>query len=662
MDNIDSFVYAIGNDYRLVSFNQKMQACFPEIKNGDFCYKVLNGSDLPCIGCPVMKTTSSAFSLYSNKLNAFLSANHASLMLPEFGFTHLVNCRYVPNNERSIMNRMMFLPVNDYFLEINLTQNKYRYLHRDESGFTVDYNVESFECLLDRLEKTVINPNDIQNFKNFWDLKLLPKKMEETTVPLSNTYREKNAVGSWDEITVTLIPEEYAGTTDQIILAVYQVKNSTQDVRKLNASEEIDSFTGLFTRRGFAVHAEEYLKDQSEGERCVIAMDVEHFRLFNKWYGRPEGDKLIKRIAIFLLEMDRMFDTVSGYAGADNFFIIMDNQPVVIDYLINGISNILDRFDGIEGFRMAFGACVCASGSEKDNEKTDIRDAMDSATTAVERLLGNYKEKICWFNREMLSDLEHEMTIAPEVERALSEHEFTFYLQPKYSVSDKRIVGSEALVRWFHKKKGLIPPSEFIPIIEKNGLVTRVDMYIWDLVCSTIKKWMNEGIEIAPISVNVSRMDIESVDVPEIFSGLIEKYQIDPKYLEIEITESAFVEDTRILKNVARRLRSAGFVVLIDDFGSGYSSLNMLKDVQADVLKMDIKFFDLNNTNYEKGVDIIESVLNMSRKMKLSVIAEGVETEDQIQVIKNIGLNYVQGFYYYKPMSVEEYEKMVKGQ
>ena len=130
--------------------------------------------------------------------------------------------------------------------------------------------------------------------------------------------------------------------------------------------------------------------------------------------------------------------------------------------------------------------------------------------------------------------------------------------------------------------------------------------------------------------------------------------------MEIEITESAFVEDTRILKNVARRLRTAGFMVLIDDFGSGYSSLNMLKDVQADVLKMDIKFFDLNNTNYEKGVDIIESVLSMSRKMKLSVIAEGVETEEQIQVIKDIGLNYVQGFYYYKPMSLEDYEKMMK--
>ncbi len=656
MDHLESLVYAVDNDYRLVSFNQSLSAVFPDAKPGDFCFQHFNGSMEPCFGCPIKSSNVSSFNIFSKALNTFLSANCAKLDLPGVGVTNLVSCRHIVNSERSLMSRMLFLPQCDYFLEINLTQNKYRYVHKNDEEYGIEYNVESFDSLISRLEKTSINPNDLQNFRNFWDFQLLSLKMAETTVPLTNTYREKNAVGSWDEVTVTLIPEVYAGTEDQIVLAIFKIKTAAQDVRKLNASEEIDSFSGLFTRRGFVLHAEEYLAERQGAEVCVIAMDVEHFRLFNKWYGSPEGDKLLKRISVFLLEMDRMFDTVSGYAGGDNFYIILDNQPVVIDYLINGISDILAKFDGVEGFRMAFGACIV------DSDKADIRDAMDSANTACERILGNYQERICWFSKEMLSDIEHEIQIAPEVERALVEKEFTFYLQPKYSVSDKKIVGSEALVRWLHKKRGLIPPSEFIPIIEKNGLVTRVDMYIWDMVCATIKKWMEEGLDIAPVSVNVSRIDIDSVDVPEIFDNLVSKYQIDRKFLEIEITESAFVEDTRVLKTVVQRLRASGFTVLIDDFGSGYSSLNMLKDVQADVLKMDIKFFDLNNTNYEKGVDIIESVLNMSRKMKLSVIAEGVETEDQIQVIKDIGLNYVQGFYYYKPMSVDEYEKMLKSE
>lgn len=655
-ESCSSFVYLIDRNYRFVSFNSKTAEYFPSAATGEFCYKVINNLDHPCPNCPLNKQNSSSFSVYSEVLNAFISASSTQIELPETGKVNLVTASFNKDSEKGLMNRMKFMVPYDNVLEINLTKNKYRYLHKDEADCQVEYNVESFEEMVERRSKTAINPNDLQHYLNFWDMKVLPKKMAETTVPLRVTFREKNAVGSWDEISVTLIPEEYVGSTDQIVLGFYNVKSSANDVRSLNASEEIDSFTGLFTQRGFIAQADEYCKEKGETDLCVIAMDVEHFRLFNKWYGRPEGDKLIKRISVFLLEMDRMFDTVSGYAGADNFFIIMDNQPVVIDYLMKGLSDILNKFDGVEGFRMAFGACTV------NKQNIDIRDAMDSASTAAERILGNYQEHICWFKKEMLSDIEHELMIAPEVERALQENEFTFYLQPKYSVSDKKIVGSEALVRWLHKKRGLIPPAEFIPIIEKNGLVTRVDMYIWELVCSTIHKWTEDGIEIAPISVNVSRIDIDCVDIPGIFENLVTKYQIDRKYLEIEITESAFVEDTKSLKNVVQRLRSLGFTVLIDDFGSGYSSLNMLKDVQADVLKMDIKFFDLNNTNYEKGVDIIESVLNMSRKMKLSVIAEGVETEEQIQVIKNIGLNYVQGFYYYKPMSVEEYEKMMKGE
>ena len=319
MESSDSIVYAIDSNYRLVSFNQKVSELISDVKKGDFCYQVFNERQNPCEKCLVNHKDSSCFNVYCKRLNAFFSASHSSLDLPEIGPVSFVSYRQNSNIEKTLMQRMAFLPPCDYFLEINLSQNKYRYLHRDDDSSAVEYNVESFDCLINRLSKTSINPNDVQNFKNFWDLKILPEKMADTTVPLVNTYREKNAVGSWDEVTVTLIPETYIGTEDQIILALYHIKNSTHDVCKLNASEEIDSFTGLYTRRGFVAHAEEYVTDRSGGDLCIIAMDVEHFRLFNKWYGRIEGDKLIKRISVFLLEMDRMFDTVSCYAGGDNF-------------------------------------------------------------------------------------------------------------------------------------------------------------------------------------------------------------------------------------------------------------------------------------------------------------------------------------------------------
>ncbi|MCF0241557.1 MAG: EAL domain-containing protein [Treponema sp.] len=656
MDSSESFLYVINQEYKLVTFNSVFSTLYPKAKIGDSCYKAMMNKDSPCSRCPLNDSYRSVFNLYNENIRRFYTVSKAKLVTPEQGTLNFMTGSFFPTLEKGLLHRMSFMAGYDYCVEINLTKNCYRILEHDDIEYEVEYNEEPFDKLLSRLQKTQINPNDMQNFLNFWDLKTLPERVKNATVPLSLAVREKNAVGSWDEVTVTLIPETLHCSEDQLMLALYSIKDASNISARLKHSDEIDSFTGLFTERSFVIRAKEYLASKQNSEVCIIAMDVEHFRLFNKWYGRIEGDKLLKRISVFLLEMDRMFDTVSGYSGGDDFFIIMDNIPVIIEYLMNGISGILSNFDGVEGFRMAFGACLM------DSEKQDIRDGMDSASTAVERLLGNYKEKICWFNKDMLKDLEYELQIAPEIEKGLDNEEFTFFLQPKYSVSEKKIVGSEALVRWKTKDHGYVAPNEFIPIIEKNGLVTRVDMYIWEKVCSTISKWKEKGIELVPVSVNVSRIDIFSVDVPEIFKNLVIKYDIDPKYVEIEITETAFAEDTRVLKEVVQKLRHYGFTVLIDDFGSGYSSLNMLKDVQADVLKMDIKFFDLNNTNYDKGVDIIESVLNMSRKMKLSVIAEGVETEEQIQVIKNIGLNYVQGFYYYQPMSVEDYEKMMKNQ
>lgn len=656
MDQAESFLYIIDKDLKLVSFNNTLSRMFPGIQPGENCYKAFYGKDVPCQSCPLKNPSQTVFNVYSESLNRYLTISKSVLSLPGQEPLTFMTGSFFPTLEKGLMSRSRFMADYDYYLEINLTKNCYRYLDHDDYEGPVEYNDEPFDKRLQRMEKTQINPNDILNFRNFWDLKTLPERMKNTTVPLSMTFREKNALSSWDEITVTLIPEDFYGSDDQVILALYSVKDALNSSQHFSHSDEIDSFTGLFTERSFIEKAREYMESKKDSEVCLIAMDVEHFMLFNKWYGRKEGDKLLKRISVFLLEMDRMFDTVSGYSGGDDFYIIMDNLPVIIDYLMNGLSDILGTFDGVEGFRMAFGACLM------DSEKPDIRDSMDCAATALERLLGNYKENICWFNKDMLKDLEHELQIAPEIEKGLDSGEFTFFLQPKYSVSEKKIVGSEALVRWNNRERGYIAPNEFIPIIEKNGLVTRVDMYIWEQVCKTIKSWKEKGMELVPVSVNVSRIDIFSVDVPEVFEKLVTKYDIDRKYVEIEITETAFAEDTRVLKEVVQKLRSNGFTVLIDDFGSGYSSLNMLKDVQADVLKMDIKFFDLDNTNYDKGVDIIESVLSMSRKMKLSVIAEGVETEEQIQVIKNIGLNYVQGYYYYQPMSVEDYEKMMKGE
>lgn len=184
-------------------------------------------------------------------------------------------------------------------------------------------------------------------------------------------------------------------------------------------------------------------------------------------------------------------------------------------------------------------------------------------------------------------------------------------------------------------------------------------MYIWDKVCQTIRRWLDEGRTALPISINVSRADIYSMDVVRILKGMIEKYNISTEYIEIEITESAYVENGSVIKDTEKAFKNAGFKILIDDFGSGYSSLNMLKDIDADVLKLDMKFLDLNPENNDKGVSIITAVLDMARQLDIPTIAEGIETDEQFKLLELLGCEYAQGYYYYRPMSISDYEKLI---
>lgn len=214
-------------------------------------------------------------------------------------------------------------------------------------------------------------------------------------------------------------------------------------------------------------------------------------------------------------------------------------------------------------------------------------------------------------------------------------------------------------MRWISPEKGFISPGQFIPLLEKNGFINKLDVYIWDKVCQTIRRWLDEGRTALPISINVSRADIYSMDVVRILKDMIEKYNISTEYIEIEITESAYVENGSIIKDTEKAFKDAGFKILIDDFGSGYSSLNMLKDIDADVLKLDMKFLDLNSKNNDKGVSIITSVLDMARQLDLPAIAEGIETDEQLKLLELLGCEYAQGYYYYRPMPISDFEKLI---
>lgn len=246
-----------------------------------------------------------------------------------------------------------------------------------------------------------------------------------------------------------------------------------------------------------------------------------------------------------------------------------------------------------------------------------------------------------------------------EIDRAFDNNEFCFYLQPKCNVATGAIVGAEALVRWNHPQYGVVSPGRFVPMLEQAGQISRLDVFVWRSVVRMLARWEREGRNLVPISVNVSMVDIDQMDVADTLTGLLNEYDVDARLLQAEITESAVARNLSKVESTIRKLHADNIAVLMDDFGSAYSSLNMLKDINVDVIKLDMKFIDLNEDNASKGLKIVESVVNMARKLRLLVIAEGAQTKQQVDQLLSVGCRYIQGYYFHEPLPVGRMEKLL---
>ncbi|HBH0600569.1 TPA: EAL domain-containing protein, partial [Clostridioides difficile] len=286
-----------------------------------------------------------------------------------------------------------------------------------------------------------------------------------------------------------------------------------------------------------------------------------------------------------------------------------------------------------------------------------INTIMDRANTARKTIKGGHKNSFAFYDKEMHKKILKEKEIENSMVDALNNGEFIVYFQPKYSLSDYQIIGAEALVRWDNPQKGLIPPIEFIPVFERNGFIVNIDFYVFEEVCKKIREWMDEGQKVVPISVNLSRMHFVNSNFIEKFKLIVDKYKIPTRLIELELTETAVLDNIEGLLDTMNNLKEKGFVISMDDFGTGYSSLNLLKELPVDILKLDRAFFtEKDESNNEKIV--ISNVIKMAKELKMKVISEGVETISQVEFLKQIGCDMVQGYLFSKPMPVKEFEKI----
>lgn len=433
------------------------------------------------------------------------------------------------------------------------------------------------------------------------------------------------------------------------MLAEYQ--NNKQSVDMMILRENNGMASGLRNSNqmvNFRRNALDLL-NHSESKIAFIQFDIRRFKVINDIYGEKIGDEILD----FVTEgLKRICGERQYYVSlrGDVFLIVTQyEQEAQLTAFVNRIRQMLGNFKGIK-IQYTFGIYMV------NDRKMELRQMGDRAAMARMAAKESVMKDVVFYQEKFKELLYMRRFIEENMKAAIAQRQFQMYLQPKYSISHNAIVGAEALVRWLHPVKGIIYPSEFIPVLEENGFIRNVDYYIWEEACRFIKRCEQEGMEGCPVSVNVSRHHLVEDEFIEVLDGLIDKMGIDKHSLELEITETV---NNQQVSEMSNRLKDEGFMLLMDDFGSGYSSLSILLETPFDVIKIDKKFME-NMLISKKGKLILEQVVAMAGKLDLGLLAEGVETREQVEFLKEIGCDMVQGFYYAKPMPAEEFYELLK--
>lgn len=384
---------------------------------------------------------------------------------------------------------------------------------------------------------------------------------------------------------------------------------------------------------------------------AFVQFDIRKFKLINDLYGEKFGDEILNFIIKRLGE----------YCHEEQFFVNLrsDVFMIVTEYgnegelteLVKHLDERITNFKDVK-LQLSYGIYTV------EDKTMELRQMEDRSAMARKAAKNNILTNVVFYKEQFKVSLYNRKFIEENMQSAITERQFMMYLQPKYSIAKNEIIGAEALVRWRHPERGMIYPNQFIPIIEENGFIKEVDYYIWAEACRFIKRCEDVGITTCPVSVNVSRVHLQDNECIRMLSEMIDDNHISKELLELEITESA---DDQQISMKALLLKEAGFTLLMDDFGSGYSSLNILLETPFDVIKLDKKFME-NMMVSNKGKLILEQVVLMADKLELGLLAEGVETKEQIDLLENIGCDQVQGYYYAKPMPEEEFFTLLKEQ
>lgn len=442
-------------------------------------------------------------------------------------------------------------------------------------------------------------------------------------------------------------------------LTIYRIKSALAHsqihlLRELRHTAEHDALTGLYNRKQLFSAIRTLLDENPQTRFLLLRLDIDGFSVLNSFWGSEKGDRFLIYIADLLKRaLIKIKLSAFGRIGADVFCVCMPYDPGTLRQSQEDLVRHLAEFDPDSAIKPSIGVYII------DEPELSVDVMYDRASMAAKSSKALYDHGISFYDPSLAQQRQENQSLIDDMAKALEQHQFLVYFQPKYNLLNHQPCGAEALVRWKHPTRGVISPGQFVPLFERNGTIGKLDYYIWEETCRLLRSWIDKGLSPLPVSVNMSRADLYNPRLVSRLNKLMKKYDLTPSLLHLELTESAYTADQDRIRSLLHSLHEAGYTILMDDFGSGYSSLNALQDLSVDVLKIGAEFLTNSDTS-DRSSRILASVIRMAGWLEMPLVVEGVETQAQCEFLQSVGCVYAQGFYFARPMPAEDYEIMLQ--
>ena len=441
-------------------------------------------------------------------------------------------------------------------------------------------------------------------------------------------------------------------TDNSTIGYFYKLTDKTAEMKAFQEGQYLathDRLTGLYTKDYFFQKAEEIIKRSPETERYMVCAHIKNFQVLNDLFGEEMGDKILVAQAA-LMKYSNMEDCIQGRISGDKFAMLITKENFNAEMTVKSLGRLHYMIDG-RNYKLS----VAMGVYNITDPEEDPQEMFEKASMAVETQDNDYQKTVVYYDTKLIQQIMQEKEMVDEFEHAIKSNQFRMFLQPQVD-ADGNMVGAEALARWQHPQRGLIFPVDFLAVAEKTRLISLLDEYMWKQAAEKLRQWKEQGYTDATISVNVSAKDFYYIDIYETLVDIVKKYEIDPSKMNLEIAEIELLSDAGPQIKELHRLQEFGFSIQIDDFGEGYSSLNLLQTIRASILKVDIRLLE-NIPDETKMKKILNAILTMGRALDMRVITESVETEEQVKMLKELGCEMFQGYYFSRPIPVEEFEE-----